>query len=993
MENSFSPGHSSAEEVEDESFIMQKGSWQRKQSYDPEQMSPTFDSSAASSSQLPKVPLPMQKRRRVTRACDECRRKKIKCDGKQPCTHCTVYSYDCTYDQPSNRRRNPVPQYIEALENRLQRAEALLKTVLPDVDLNDPNFDAGVPQRMRVPVKPEDKTKGHTSAGSETSWDKSELGGDVEKDSLLESMVENTGSLDLDDRGHWDFRGHSSGLVFLRRMREQFGDLMGSTEGRAAVFLKPGAHSQVFDSPKSSADSPMDTNLPNTHDLPSRDCAKQLCANALTDACALMRFAHQPTFYALLDRIYNTPPENFGNEENSFLPLLYVVLALGCLFDKDEHSNLEQKGYESAIDQGYVSVPAIISLEADNDLSVKFFKISRQMMDITDCRDLTSLQAVLFMILFLQSSAKLSTCYSYIGIALRSSLRMGLHRSVSINFNPVERETRRRIFWVVRKMDIYVGALLGLPTMLSDDDIDQDFPLEIDDQYVSTERALPMPAGQISLFAATNAHTRILKILAKVMKYIYPIKGLGDNAHGRSNQSYLVSHTKIREIEQDLQEWMENLPMALRPGGDAPPEMARVQQLLRIAYAHVQMMLYRPFLHYVSQSCQTRPVDKRSYACAAACVSVSRNVVHITGEMKKRGLLIGAYWFTMYTTFFAILSLIFFVLENPDSATSHDILRDANEGKETLASLSRRSMAADRCTVMLAGLFDQFPEKLKRSRFNSLTGKKKRQASSPNRVAPMQAIHSAPDIPRQINADTSTNMQRASTFPTKVNAPALKRAAVPYDISTLRQNLNPTFDNGYSRSSHDIYTPTDNMDMPTPDSANSSIPSSAAQQQQFGFPQSLDGSGLPDLSAMMFPSADPFAYPNQPMITLENRQYKQENPPFSPSNAQNNRIFYPSGSPPNPSTPYDSLEVQPFGPLPPYTMQGHHPSMGLSSMGGQIDMSARGGDGMMGMDLDGVDGRWAQQNERAGGTPGMNFEEIFGEEWAAGWMNHGFRQP
>jgi hypothetical protein len=37
--------------------------------------------------------LPLQKRRRVGRACDECRRKKIKCDGKQPCTHCTVYSY------------------------------------------------------------------------------------------------------------------------------------------------------------------------------------------------------------------------------------------------------------------------------------------------------------------------------------------------------------------------------------------------------------------------------------------------------------------------------------------------------------------------------------------------------------------------------------------------------------------------------------------------------------------------------------------------------------------------------------------------------------------------------------------------------------------------------------------------------------------------------------------------------------------------------------
>lgn len=44
----------------------------------------------------PAAPMPVQKRRRVTRACDECRRKKIKCDGKQPCTHCSVYSYGKT---------------------------------------------------------------------------------------------------------------------------------------------------------------------------------------------------------------------------------------------------------------------------------------------------------------------------------------------------------------------------------------------------------------------------------------------------------------------------------------------------------------------------------------------------------------------------------------------------------------------------------------------------------------------------------------------------------------------------------------------------------------------------------------------------------------------------------------------------------------------------------------------------------------------------------
>ena len=103
---------------------------------------------------------------------------------------------------------------------------------------------------------------------------------------------------------------------------------------------------------------------------------------------------------------------------------------------------------------------------------LEYFKSSRQLLDITDCRDLISLQAIIFMIQFLQSSAKLSTCYAYIGVALRSALRMGLHRSFNLKFNPIEAETRKRIFWVTRRMDTYVGAMLGLPRFLDDEDID-----------------------------------------------------------------------------------------------------------------------------------------------------------------------------------------------------------------------------------------------------------------------------------------------------------------------------------------------------------------------------------------------------------------------------------------------------------------------------------------------------------------------------------------
>ena len=196
------------------------------------------------------------------------------------------------------------------------------------------------------------------------------------------------------------------------------------------------------------------------------------------------------------------------------------------------------------------------------------------MIDLTECRDMTSLQTMLYMILFLQSSAQLSTCYTFIGIVLRSSIRMGLHRSVSNVFNPVESELRKRIFWIVRKLDIYVSALLGLPQMLNNDDIDQEMPIEVDDEYITTETVSLMPSGKLSLFTAFNAHTHLVEILAKTVKYIYPIK---ENEHlrGKKKQSYVVSHAKIREIEQDLQAWMENLPIQFRPGEEASPEFLR----------------------------------------------------------------------------------------------------------------------------------------------------------------------------------------------------------------------------------------------------------------------------------------------------------------------------------------------------------------------------------------------------------------------------------
>lgn len=113
----------------------------------------------------------------------------------------------------------------------------------------------------------------------------------------------------------------------------------------------------------------------------------------------------------------------------------------------------------------------------------------------------------------------------------------------------------------------------------------------------------------------------------------------------------------------------------------------------------------------------------------------------------------------------------------------------------------------------------------------------------------------------------------------------------------------------------EVLSPTDLSFTSTP---NSSSADPTVQRQEFNMPQSFGSNdGFPDLSAMMFPSGDPFAYPNQPMIEFDNIKQESsaamQHSPAAP-------MFLPNGSR-GPGI-YDDLEGQLFGPLPPYLMQG-----------------------------------------------------------------------
>ncbi|KAI9877239.1 MAG: hypothetical protein M1830_004448 [Pleopsidium flavum] len=185
----------------------------------------------------------LPQRKHITRACDECRRKKIKCDGEHPCIHCKVFFYgtpagtpsrmfsdhliseltslDCTYDKPLIRkRRMPPARNTEALENRLRRMEAFVATIVPDLSTQNPGA-----KPAPKPREASGKSDEHDSLRLTTAKPSPEAQvGAPSDDYFLETLVTATGKLVLEGRDKWRYHGNSSYAAFLERMRDELGD-------------------------------------------------------------------------------------------------------------------------------------------------------------------------------------------------------------------------------------------------------------------------------------------------------------------------------------------------------------------------------------------------------------------------------------------------------------------------------------------------------------------------------------------------------------------------------------------------------------------------------------------------------------------------------------------------------------------------------------------------------------------------------------------------
>jgi len=148
------------------------------------------------------------------------------------------------------------------------------------------------------------------------------------------------------------------------------------------------------------------------------------------------------------------------------------------------------------------------------------------------------------MILYTQASSMMSTCYSYICMAVAAGLQMGLFADAASKDLPDDdRLVRRKIAAVLYMMDTYVTTALGLPRTLRDMEPDRALP------------CLEKPESIHHPMFGTYAHSRLIQILAVTVETNHPVT----KPIGQKNGFYGVEYSKIVATEDQLEQWFNQL--------------------------------------------------------------------------------------------------------------------------------------------------------------------------------------------------------------------------------------------------------------------------------------------------------------------------------------------------------------------------------------------------------------------------------------------------
>ena len=150
------------------------------------------------------------------------------------------------------------------------------------------------------------------------------------------------------------------------------------------------------------------------------------------------------------------------------------------------------------------------------------------------------------------------------------ALELGLHRSDAnwSNFNPLEREMRKRVYFLTVGLDLKIAkqvflscdlltrSSLGRPPSFRLQDSDVSLPAYMDDEYIDETGSRPMPEGHVPQLAPAVQLAMLIRIKWSATERLFSV------SKERGHRGRYVD--AVLALENELMEWKNRTPAYIR---------------------------------------------------------------------------------------------------------------------------------------------------------------------------------------------------------------------------------------------------------------------------------------------------------------------------------------------------------------------------------------------------------------------------------------------
>ncbi|PYH43297.1 putative C6 transcription factor [Aspergillus saccharolyticus JOP 1030-1] len=409
------------------------------------------------------------------RSCVTCRRRKVRCNKRSPCSNCVRAGIECIYPPPGRApRKSKRPQDAELL-SRLRRLEGVIEHLNEKrtASLSD-TPSPGQSRSENVSTQPPPAPAGGDGDGNGDGCPLIPNAANVDplRPMATRNMEHEFGRLVIDE-------GRS------RYVSNRFWASLGDEIEELQDILDPSASEhEDYPSPESSS-----TNSVN-HDgflfgfyslshslqsfLPPPSKIPVLWNLYYENVAPLVPIVHKPTAKHVFTIAAQDPSSLDKNQEALFLAMcLVAVISLShdqCLLQLEEDRDAAVKRYRFAVEQALAKA------------------------NFLNTQNLMLLQAAVIFLIGIRREDDTKFVWSMTALVLRLAQGLGLHRDgTKFGLKPFDTEMRRRLWWHICLLDIRSSEDHGTDSQINERIYDTRLPLNVNDDDLRPDMHEPPP--------------------------------------------------------------------------------------------------------------------------------------------------------------------------------------------------------------------------------------------------------------------------------------------------------------------------------------------------------------------------------------------------------------------------------------------------------------------------------------------------------------------